>query len=131
MTAEFDYIVVGAGSAGAVIARRLIVAGRRVAVLAAGGEDTNPVIADVFAAGALWHGPEDWNYYTTGQEGCAGRKLHLPRGKVLGGLHALNATTWVRGAKQDFDTWAYLGCPGWSWDEVLPVFKAIEKYDGG
>ncbi|NKX53131.1 GMC family oxidoreductase [Arthrobacter mobilis] len=129
--AEFDFIVVGAGSAGAVVARRLIDAGKTVAVLEAGGEDTNPVIADVFAAGALWHGPEDWDYYTTGQEGCAGRRLHLPRGKVTGGSHALNATIWVRGAKQDYDTWNYLGCPGWSWDEVLPVFKAIENYDGG
>lgn len=128
---EFDYIVVGAGSAGCVIARRLVDAGRRVLMLEAGENDTNPTIADVFAAAALWHGPEDWNYYTVEQAGCAGRTLHLPRGKVLGGSHALNATIWVRGAKQDYDTWNYLGCPGWSWDEVLPVYKAIENYDGG
>ncbi|WP_262103941.1 GMC family oxidoreductase [Arthrobacter sp. Marseille-P9274] len=128
---ELDFIVVGAGSAGSVLARRLIDAGKTVAVLEAGGEDTNPVIADVFAAGALWHGPEDWNYFTTEQEACGGRRLHLPRGKVTGGSHALNATIWVRGAKQDYDTWAYLGCPGWNWEDVLPVFKAIEKYDGG
>jgi choline dehydrogenase len=128
---ELDFIVVGAGSAGSVLARRLIDAGKTVAVLEAGGEDTNPVIADVFAAGALWHGAEDWNYFTTEQEGCGGRRLHLPRGKVTGGSHALNATIWVRGAKQDYDTWAYLGCPGWNWEDVLPVFKAIEKYDGG
>jgi choline dehydrogenase len=131
MTARFEYIVVGAGSAGSVVARRLLDAGKKVAVLEAGGEDTNPLIGDVSAAGALWHGPEDWDYYTTQQDGCVGRRLHLPRGKVLGGSHALNATIWVRGARQDFDTWAYLGCPGWSWDEVLPVFKAIENYDGG
>ena len=130
-TPDFDFIVVGAGSAGSVIARRLIDAGKTVAVLEAGGEDTNPVIADVFAAGALWHGQEDWDYYTTEQEACGGRKLHLPRGKVTGGSHALNATIWVRGAKQDYDTWAYLGCPGWNWDDVLPVFKAIENFDGG
>ena len=61
----------------------------------------------------------------------AGNTLHLPRGKVMGGSHALNATIWVRGAKQDYDTWNYLGCPGWGWDDVLPVFKAIENYDGG
>lgn len=130
-TTAFDFVVVGAGSAGSVLARRLLDAGKKVAVLEAGGEDTNPLIADVFAAGALWHGPEDWNYYTTEQEGCAGRRLHLPRGKVLGGSHALNATIWVRGDKQDYDTWAYLGCPGWSWEDVLPAFKAIENYDGG
>ncbi|WP_336714409.1 GMC family oxidoreductase [Arthrobacter sp. USHLN218] len=128
---ELDYIVVGAGSAGSVLARRLINAGKTVAVLEAGGEDTNPAIHDVFALGSLWHGPEDWDYYTTEQEGCVGRRLHLPRGKVTGGSHALNATIWVRGAKQDYDTWAYLGCPGWNWEDVLPVFKAIETYDGG
>jgi choline dehydrogenase len=130
-TTAFDFIIVGAGSAGSVLARRLVDAGRTVAVLEAGGEDTNPLIADVSAAGALWHGPEDWNYFTTEQEHCGGRKLHLPRGKVLGGSHALNATIWVRGARQDYDTWAYLGNPGWSWEDVLPVFKAIENYDGG
>ena len=128
---SFDYIIVGAGSAGSVLARRLIDAGKTVAVLEAGGEDTNPDIANVHASGALWHGPEDWDYFTTEQDGCLGRKLHLPRGKVLGGSHALNATIWVRGAKQDYNTWAYLGNHGWSWDEVLPVFKAIENYDGG
>lgn len=125
-----DYIVVGAGSAGSVIARRLIDAGRSVTVLEAGGQDSNPVIADVFAAGALWHGAEDWDYFTTEQPGCGGRTLHLPRGKVMGGSHALNATIWVRGDKKDYDTWSYLGCPGWSWDEVLPVFKSIENFDG-
>lgn len=78
---SFDYIVVGAGSAGSVLARRLVDAGRTVAVLKAGGEDTNPVIADVSAAGALWHGPEDCDYFTTEQEHCANRKLHLPRGR--------------------------------------------------
>lgn len=130
MDNQLDYIIVGAGSAGNVIARRLIDAGHRVAVLEAGGQDTNPIIANVAAAGALWKGPEDWNYVTTEQEGCAGRTLNLPRGKVMGGSHALNATIWVRGTSQDYDTWNYLGCPGWGWDDVLPVFKAIEKYDG-
>ena len=130
-TTDFDVIVVGAGSAGSVIARRLVDAGQKVAVLEAGGEDSNPIIANVAEAGGLWRGPEDWDYTTTEQEGCSGRKLRLPRGKVLGGSHALNATIWVRGTEQDYDTWAYMGCPGWSWDEVLPVFKAIESFDGG
>ncbi|MEX5272177.1 GMC family oxidoreductase [Kocuria sabuli] len=126
-----DFIVVGAGSAGSVLARRLIDAGKTVAVLEAGDHDINPLIADVYSLAGLWHGPEDWDYYTTEQQHCAGRRLHLPRGKVLGGSHALNATIWVRGAKQDYETWAYLGCPGWSWEDVLPAFKAIENYDGG
>lgn len=131
MTQAFDFIVVGAGSAGSVLARRLVDAGKTVAVLEAGDYDTNPLIADVRSLPGLWHGPEDWDYYTVEQEHCAGRRLHLPRGKVLGGSHALNATIWVRGAKRDYDTWAYLGCPGWTWNEVLPAFKAIERYDGG
>nr|WP_329609205.1 GMC family oxidoreductase [Arthrobacter sp. ATA002] len=126
-----SYIVIGAGSAGCVLARRLLDAGHRVTVLEAGGEDTNPIIANVHEAGGLWHGPEDWDYYTVEQPGCSNRSIHLPRGKVLGGSHALNATIWVRGAKQDYDTWNYLGCPGWGWEDVLPVFRAIENYDGG
>ncbi|GAB3272022.1 GMC family oxidoreductase N-terminal domain-containing protein [Arthrobacter pigmenti] len=131
MSTAIDCIVVGAGSAGNVIARRLLDAGKRVAVLEAGDDDTNPNIEHLFDLGALWHSPQDWDYQTTEQQGCSGRSLHLPRGKVMGGSHALNASIWVRGAKQDYDTWAYLGCPGWSWDDVLPVFKAIENYDGG
>lgn len=127
----FDFIVVGAGSAGSVLARRLVDDGKKVAVLEAGGEDSNPLIANLTSLAGLWHGPEDWDYFTTEQENCSGRKLHLPRGKVLGGSHALNAAIWVRGAKQDYDNWAYLGCPGWSWEDVLPVFREIENYDGG
>lgn len=130
-TLEFDYLVVGAGSAGNVIARRLLDAGHRVAVLEAGDQDTNPDIANVCTLGALWHSEQDWDYHTVPQPGASGRSLHLPRGKVMGGSHALNATIWVRGARQDYDTWAYLGCPGWSWEDVLPVFIKIEDYDGG
>jgi choline dehydrogenase len=128
---DVDVIVIGAGSAGNVIARRLLDAGRTVAVLEAGGMPENPIIADVAAAGGLWRGPEDWDYVTEPQPGLDGRSLHLPRGKVVGGSHALNATIWVRGHRADYDAWAYRGCPGWGWDEVLPVFKAIEDFDGG
>jgi choline dehydrogenase len=78
----------------------------------------------------LWHGPEDWDYFTTPQEPAAGRRLHLPRGKVLGGSHALNATIWVRGAHADYDEWAAAGCEGWAWDDVRPVFEDLENYHG-
>nr|WP_325048547.1 GMC family oxidoreductase N-terminal domain-containing protein [Galactobacter valiniphilus] len=117
---DVDVIVIGAGSAGNVIARRLLDAGKIVAVLEAGGLPENPIIADVAAAGGLWRGPEDWDYVTEPQEGLRGRALRLPRGKVVGGSHALNATIWVRGHRADYDAWAYRGCPGWGWDEVLP-----------
>lgn len=128
---NFDFIVVGAGSSGNVIARRLVDAGHTVAIIEAGSYDTNPDITKVFNLGKLWHSEQDWNYHTLPQAHANNRELHIPRGKVMGGSHALNATIWVRGAKQDYDTWAYLGCDGWSWDEVLPVFKAIENYPQG
>ena len=123
-------IVVGAGSAGSVIARRLADAGVEVTVLEAGGEDTNPAIHDLSRMGELWHSPEDWDYYTTPQAGANGHRLHWPRGRVLGGSHALNATIWVRGVPADYDHWASLGNEGWSWADVLPVYREIENSSG-
>ena len=124
-------IVVGAGSAGSVLARRLADAGARVTVLEAGGEDANPAIHELSRMAELWHSADDWDYRTVPQEHAAGRRLHLPRGKVLGGSHALNAMIWVRGAPQDYDHWASLGNEGWSWEEVLPVFRRIERHSAG
>ena len=124
-------IVVGAGSAGSVVSRRLADAGVEVTLLEAGGEDTNPAIHDLSRMGEIWHSPDDWDYFTVPQPGANGHRLHLPRGKVLGGSHSLNAMIWVRCVPEDFDHWASLGNAGWSWEEVLPVYRAIENYRGG
>lgn len=123
-------IVVGGGSAGSVVARRLVDAGVDVTLLEAGGDDTNPAIHDPMRLGELWHSPDDWDYYTVPQANAGGRRLHLPRGKVLGGSHALNAMIWVRCAPQDFDGWAALGNEGWGWSDMLPVYEAIEQRSG-
>ncbi|MFJ2618492.1 GMC family oxidoreductase [Glutamicibacter sp. NPDC087344] len=124
-------IVVGAGSAGSVVARRLVDAGASVTLFEAGNEDTNPAIHDLSRLGELWHSPDDWDYYTTPMSGAANKPMHLPRGKVMGGSHALNATIWVRCAPQDFDGWAAVSSPDWAWENVLPVYKNIENYSEG
>ncbi|RJO79424.1 oxidoreductase [Nocardia panacis] len=125
-----DYVIVGAGTAGAVLARRLIERTEAtVLVLEAGGSDRDPVIRDPARMHELWHTAADWDYYTVPQPHAAGRCLHMPRGRVLGGSHSLNATIYVRGNPADYDEWAALGNPGWSWQEVEPVFRRIERYD--
>lgn len=93
----------------------------------AGGYDTNPAIHDPSRAGELWHSAEDWDYFTVPQEHAGGRRLHLPRGKVTGGSHALNAMIWVRGAASDYDAWERGGAHGWGWAEVEPVYDSIEN----
>jgi choline dehydrogenase len=127
---RFDHIVIGAGSAGCVLTRRLLDAGKKVCLVEAGEDETNPNIDHLNNLGLIWHSAQDWNYYTVPQPGAMDRRLHLPRGKVLGGSNALNAVIWVRGDAWDYEQWVDSGCPGWSWDDVSPVFQAIENFDG-
>lgn len=133
MQQDTDYVVIGAGSAGCVIANRLSADPRvRVTVLEAGGRDRNPWIHIPVGYFRTMHNPSvDWCYRTEPDPGLAGRQLDWPRGKVLGGSSSLNGLLYVRGQPQDYDRWAQMGNPGWSWADVLPLFKRSENQERG
>jgi choline dehydrogenase len=128
MTAEYDYIIVGAGSAGCVLANRLTADGKAtVLLLEAGGKDTNPLIhVPIGYASTLKDPKVNWLYETEPDPGTGNRPHVWPRGKVLGGSSSINGLLYVRGQAADFDHWAQLGCTGWSHADVLPYFRRAE-----
>jgi choline dehydrogenase len=120
----FDYVVVGAGSAGCAVAGRLAAASRTVLLIEAGGSDRRISVRAPLGYGAQMGGPTDWAFETEPEPGCDGRRIPQPRGKVLGGTSAMNALVWVRGTRLDYDGWQV---PGWGWEDVAPVFCRIES----
>ncbi|MDJ0796489.1 MAG: GMC family oxidoreductase N-terminal domain-containing protein [Calothrix sp. MO_167.B12] len=131
---KFDYIVIGAGSAGCVLANRLSKDSNvSVLLLEAGAPDTNAEIhkTDIQSMTSLWGSKLDWGYSTEPELYLNKRQVAIAQGKVLGGSSSLNAMMYVRGNRRDFDLWNQLGNEGWSYEEVLPYFKKSEDYEGG
>ncbi len=128
----YDYIVVGAGSAGAVVANRLSADPRhKVLLLEAGPADYRWTRIPVGSARMIINPAVNWLYSAEPEANTKGRRIAVPRGRMLGGSSALNGMAFVRGQAQDFDTWAQMGNQGWAYEDVLPFFKRLESYDGG
>lgn len=134
---QFDYIVIGSGSAGSLMANRLSAdPANRVVLIEAGPSDRKwPLnIKTMMPVGNIFLLPYpkyNWKQTLTGNDAVGGRQINFPRGKLFGGCSAINGGVYIRGQKADYDAWAQAGNQGWSYDEVLPAFKAVENYHGG
>src|SRR3984885_7988495 len=128
----FDYVIVGAGSAGCVLAGRLSEdPGARVALLEAGGEDTAPEIRIPAIFPIMFKTELDWDLFGDPEPGMDNRRLYLPRGRMIGGCCSIHAMIYVRGTRGHSDGWAAAGCDGWAYDDVLPYFKRSEDNERG
>ena len=131
-TGNYDYIVVGAGSAGAVVANRLSADPRHKVLLLEAGPAGHPWTRVPVGFARLIANPKaNWLYSSEPEASTNGRSIPVPRGRLLGGSSAINGLAFVRGQAQDFDTWAQMGNQGWSYESVLPFFKRMERYEGG
>jgi choline dehydrogenase len=130
---EFDFVIVGAGSAGCVVAERLTASGRHsVLLLEAGGSDRRFYVQMPLGYGKTFYDPAvNWNFRAEPDPGLAGNADHWPRGKLLGGSSSINAMVWIRGQREDFNAWAAAGNAGWGFDDLLPAFKAVEDAEAG
>ena len=126
---QYDYLIVGGGSAGCVLANRLSAnPNHRVCLLEAGPSDDSLLVTMPAGIIALMRSNKrNWRYYTTPQKHLNNRESYIPRGKTLGGSSSVNAMVYTRGHKWDYDHWAALGNEGWGWDDVLPWFKSSEN----
>ncbi len=129
---SFDYIIVGAGSAGCAIAHRLTTnPDINVLLLEAGGSDINPFVASPLGETAMLESKWDWNFPSEPEPMCGNNTMKLARGKVLGGSSSINGQLAFRGHPEDYNAWERMGNPGWSYENVLPLFKRMETYEGG